>query len=59
MENTKGNAAARLEFGFDTKFKTKPYKHQLECLNRFGRKQAFALLAEMGTGKTWIVIKVS
>lgn len=39
-----------------SKFKTKPYRHQLECLNRFGRKQAFALLAEMGTGKTWIVI---
>lgn len=39
-----------------TKFKTTPYKHQLECLNRFGRKDYFALLAEMGTGKTWIII---
>jgi len=39
-----------------TKFKTKPYKHQLECLNRFGRKDYFALLADMGTGKTWIII---
>jgi SNF2 family DNA or RNA helicase len=38
------------------KFKTKPYAHQLECLNRFGRRDAFALLAEMGTGKTWIAI---
>lgn len=38
------------------KFKTKPYAHQLECLNKFGRKDAFALLAEMGTGKTWIII---
>lgn len=38
------------------KFKTKPYNHQLECLNKFGRKPAFALLAEMGTGKTWIII---
>lgn len=39
-----------------SKFKTKPYKHQLACLNRFGREEYFALLAEMGTGKTWIVI---
>lgn len=39
-----------------SKFKTQPYKHQLECLNKFGRKQSFALLAEMGTGKTWIII---
>lgn len=38
------------------KFKTKPYAHQLECLNRFGRKEYFALLAEQGTGKTWIII---
>lgn len=37
-------------------FKTKPYRHQIECLNRFGRYPAFALLAEMGTGKTWIMI---
>lgn len=37
-------------------FKTKPYKHQLECLKKFGRTPAFALLAEMGTGKTWIII---
>jgi len=40
----------------DSKYKVKPYNHQLECLNKFGRSQAFALLAEMGTGKTWIVI---
>lgn len=38
------------------RFKNKPYRHQLECLNKFGRKQAFALLAEMGTGKTFIII---
>lgn len=37
-------------------FKTKPYAHQLECLEKFGRRKAFALLAEMGTGKTWIII---
>lgn len=39
-----------------SKFKTQPYAHQLECLNRFGRHETFALLAEMGTGKTWIAI---
>jgi len=39
-----------------SKFKTKPYDHQLECLNLHGDKKAFALLAEMGTGKTWIII---
>lgn len=38
------------------KFKTKPYKHQLECLKKFGQCESFALLAEMGTGKTWIII---
>ena len=38
------------------RFKTKPYKHQLKCLNEFGRRPYFALLAEMGTGKTWIII---
>jgi len=38
------------------KFKTQPRKHQLDCLTRFGRSEAFALLAEQGTGKTWIVI---
>lgn len=38
------------------RFKTKPFKHQLECLNRFGRHKAFALLAEMGTGKSWVII---
>lgn len=37
-------------------FKTKPYKHQLDCLKRFGGAEYFALLAEMGTGKTWIII---
>lgn len=50
-------APVQLEIDFNAgKFKTQPYKHQLECLNKFGRQQAFALLAEMGTGKTWIVI---
>ena len=38
------------------KFKTTPYRHQLEYLNKFGRSKAAALLAEMGTGKTWMII---
>lgn len=36
--------------------KSTPYAHQAECLSKFGRKKAFALLAEMGTGKTWIIV---
>lgn len=39
-----------------SKFKTKPLKHQAVCLQRHGRKPGFALLAEQGTGKTWIII---
>lgn len=39
-----------------SKYKTKPYNHQLECINKFGRDQAFMLGAEQGTGKTWIII---
>jgi SNF2 family DNA or RNA helicase len=39
-----------------SKYKTKPYQHQLDCLQKHGQKRAFALLAEMGTGKTWIII---
>ena len=38
------------------KFKTKPYLHQFDCLNRFGKRDYFALTSEMGTGKTWIII---
>jgi len=38
------------------KFKTKPYAHQLDCLKKFWKYEAYALLAEMGTGKTWIMI---
>lgn len=51
MEASKTSADGSL-----SKFKTRPYKHQLECLNKFGRHKAFALLAEMGTGKSWIII---
>jgi len=39
-----------------SKYKTKPYKHQLECINKFCRSESFACLADMGTGKTWIMI---
>lgn len=38
------------------KYKTKPYAHQLQCLERFSNHAAFALTAEMGTGKTWIAM---
>jgi SNF2 family DNA or RNA helicase len=38
------------------KYKTHPYRHQIECLNKFGRSFFFALLAEMGTGKSKIII---
>ncbi len=38
------------------KLKTYPLKHQSQCLQQFGHKQAFALTAEMGTGKTWIIM---
>lgn len=39
-----------------SKFKTTPYKHQLACLQRFGGDEYYALLAEMGTGKSWVII---
>lgn len=38
------------------KFATQPYKHQLACLANYGERKSFALLAEMGVGKTWIMI---
>lgn len=40
----------------NSRFKTTPFEHQLKCLNIHGRKEYFALLAEQGTGKTWIII---
>ncbi len=40
----------------DDQFKTKPFKHQLDCRNKFGGAKAFALLAEPGIGKTKITI---
>jgi SNF2-related domain/Helicase conserved C-terminal domain len=40
----------------ESRFKTKPYKHQSKCLELHGHKPAFFLSAEMGTGKSWILI---
>ncbi len=39
-----------------SKFKTKPYKHQLDGLMTAAGREAFAYFCEMGTGKTWMVI---
>lgn len=37
-------------------FKNQPFKHQENCLKQFGGQNAYALFAEMGTGKTFIII---
>ena len=37
-------------------FKNQPYKHQLHYHNSYCRRPGFALLADMGTGKTFMVI---
>lgn len=39
-----------------TKFKTKPYKHQLKALKLSQDEKAYALLMEQGTGKSKVVI---
>ena len=38
------------------KFFTKPYKHQLEAFEASADKKNFALLLDMGTGKTKVTI---
>ena len=38
------------------KFKTEPYKHQTDALRKCWDKEAFAIFAEMGTGKTKIAL---
>ena len=38
------------------KFKTTPYQHQLDALKKAWDKEEFALFAEMGTGKSKILI---
>ena len=38
------------------KFKTKPFKHQLDALDVSHDKKYFALFMEMGTGKSKVLI---
>ena len=38
------------------KFKTVPYKHQLDALERSWDKEYFAYFMEMGTGKSKVLI---
>ena len=38
------------------KFKTEPYEHQRDALKKCWNKEAFAIFAEMGTGKTKIAL---
>ena len=38
------------------KFKTSPYKHQMDALERSWNKESFAYFMEMGTGKTKVLI---
>ena len=38
------------------KFKTEPYEHQKNALKKCWNKEAFAIFAEMGTGKTKIAL---
>lgn len=39
----------------ETRYRVPPFRHQMDCLNRFGQKRIFALNSEMGTGKTFII----
>ena len=38
------------------KFKTEPYEHQKNALKKCWNQEAFAIFAEMGTGKTKIAL---
>ena len=38
------------------RFKTKPYKHQLDALETSCEKDEYALLMDMGTGKSKVLI---
>jgi SNF2 family DNA or RNA helicase len=38
------------------RFKTQPYAHQIEYLQRWADREAVGITAEMGTGKTWMII---
>ncbi len=39
----------------DYKFKTQPYKHQLDALEKSWNKDTFAYFMEMGTAKTKVL----
>lgn len=41
------------------KFKTKPFKHQLQVFHRSKAKPVFALLMEQGTGKSKVIVDTS
>lgn len=41
---------------YQDKFRMAPFAHQLECFNRMEGQAEFAIFAEMGTGKSAIVI---
>jgi len=41
-----------------SKFKRKPYKHQIDIIKKCLLRKKFALLCEMGTGKTQAIINV-
>lgn len=43
----------------DYKFRTQPYLHQLNAFKISRLQPAFALLMEMGTGKTWVAINTA
>ena len=38
------------------KFKTKPYDHQLNALDKSWNKKTFAYFMEMGTGKSKVLV---
>ena len=38
------------------KFKTKPYEHQLEALEKSWAQDTYALFMEMGTGKSKVLV---
>jgi SNF2 family DNA or RNA helicase len=38
------------------RFKTQPYAHQIEYLQHWADREAVGITAEMGTGKTWMII---
>ena len=40
----------------DYRFKTEPYKHQLNALEKSWNKETYAYFMEMGTGKTKVLI---